>query len=499
MTLQEMYQPIEIFYTNDHQKIEMASKQDDPNAIVLINTLHPNDVIDLPLFNRLVNTLNNIVYHEVQGEEMTLVTSYGNGMPLKSYITHFNRSDQEKTALLDQFMSEIRNYDQLPPAIIRQIIDPDHVLVREGVISFNEIIKILPEDEDQGFHDLLATTVAMVLHDASEDMAGPINAYFESQDYAETKRLDDVYKAYRTLRSKAKPVPIIPRSPGASASAGRQVTKKPIKPSQTLLVWLLMIIPVLAFAFWGFTRLNVKEPSPHVSFEAIPTAVGWTFNNTTDEDALPIGTTYKWEIFKNGTSIETANTKHFSFSPDEPGDYVVTLTVMAADGSELAKYQVNASKSEDGQTALTPPVDPSEGGENPPGETENQDGSDPSIAGQITRDTKVYQSPSESLRITHPTGAFYPVTVIKGQPIQSGDIFSMWVKSSDYKAIQYKLVGYVKGKAVYEYQGTIHPKLHVFELVTLMIKTPSMDELHLWIMSDNQSVWFDDITIEMIK
>src|SRR5205823_9229119 len=44
--------------------------------------------------------------------------------------------------------------------------------------------------------------------------------------------------------------------------------------------------------------------------------------------------TYAWAVTKNGNAYASATTQNFSFTPDDNGSYVVTLTVTDDDGGD---------------------------------------------------------------------------------------------------------------------------------------------------------------------
>lgn len=276
------------------------------------------------------------------------------------------------------------------------------------------------------------------------------------------------------------------------ALAERSLTEEKKEKRKT--PWLLLLlIPLIFLIFWFIFYTPEEDPGIAVDFEVVPFTNGWMFNNKTSTAEDTTIKRYLWSVTKDGVIIETFETEQAIFQPTENGEYTITLVII--DSNDRMSESFSKTLMYDGFK------------ESDDGEVEGGDGTSEEVtpipedtkAGDVYPDESTSKTGKASVRITDPSDKFYPVLSLSNIFVSSGDIASMWIKTSDNKSVELKLLGYKDGTLITDYTFTHEPSLADFELVTFTFDYSGADKVVLEIKSDNKYVWVDSLIVETIK
>lgn len=252
--------------------------------------------------------------------------------------------------------------------------------------------------------------------------------------------------------------------------------------------WLMLIFLAMVGFGWWYIFIHEELPNPPIaSYEMITTDTGWQFTSRAIAYAPATIKDYQWTVLLNGETIETHNTERFLFNPTKSGSYIISLSV------------TDSYKQKSQGFSNTLQFEAKDGGAETPNTSDLSELPESFTPGEILEDLKVFQTAPSSQRISIPSSKLYGIASKKDTLVNKGDLMSIWLKTSDLKPVSILLIGYKDGVKSYETHWTFKPSVLNFELVSHTFDASSLDQVDLFIQSDNVYVWFDAFNLETIK
>jgi len=158
------YTIVQIFKSNDFQKIYIATDNKDNQAVV-INTIfiEGNDSIWDSVEQGYKNIFNHILHFERIENQMIFVTKVEEGLSLNAYLKDFCPTFTERVNLINQYLYSIKQYDLLPNNIKSILVDESQIIINKGRLSFDELI-IFDKDsfESKNFESVINNIIIVL-------------------------------------------------------------------------------------------------------------------------------------------------------------------------------------------------------------------------------------------------------------------------------------------------------------------------------------------------
>ena len=135
------YTIVQIFKSNDFQKVYIATDNSNAQAVVINNIFTSNNTSLWDLVEeKYQHIFNHLLHFERRENEIILVTKVEEGLSLSAYLNAFSPSFAERVRLIRQYLDGISKYDLLPNDVKSVLVDESQIILNNGVISFDELI-----------------------------------------------------------------------------------------------------------------------------------------------------------------------------------------------------------------------------------------------------------------------------------------------------------------------------------------------------------------------
>jgi len=550
----DKFNVLEVFEQNPYQKIMMGARIDNPDDVVVINVFKKGPHLAPDFLETAQTALSNIIHAEDSEGEQILVTDYQEGMSLHNYLEGFPSDMDQRSNLAYEYMTKTLNYNKFNNYFKSIFLDDNQIIIREGELLMNELIIVDEQIEsgqnfDHVVEKIISTLNLIFKGGKGKQLDGQhkerVDAFLSSLkvNSGVYKNLDDIVNAfkktfiYETSDTKSDDdvmTPIIPIVGGDSSDASETpdtptppTPEEPPsgdKPKEVELEGLEVVNEIFDDAHDEPEKKRNAGPLALILIAIAAIAAFFVFANPFDKEEikLPEASFVRQEIegklhFKNTSqafgkensiiasvwdvySVSDSGEKKLKTSEDDnldliiknSGTYRVELKVQDDNKqwSEPASEEFNYTVADIGDLG-----DQTDGTAKPQEKLEKyliEFGSD-----NVTRDTDLYRSGTESLRMDLTKGD--ADITMKGLEIDNSSIISMWLLSDDTAPVKITFKGYNGDKLIFSKDLKHVPRAaNIWEMVEVKVDGSGADTLKITF-SGNSTIWIDDIDISTFK
>ncbi len=266
----------------------------------------------------------------------------------------------------------------------------------------------------------------------------------------------------------------------------------------------------------------LSEKKDKISFEVKQDEDNLHLINNSQVDANSEIISYIWKIVKDKQVIYSGQGNELEFTLNEDGEYYISLLALNSNGSFSEPYLQIVERKNSVIEIKTPDKKQAEENKNLLVEhlakmptdinnpqvviedqtANNNNGISPpesNIAGEIVKDPTVKKFADSSKRITKPQDQYYKIYQAD-QAINAGDVISFWLKTDNNQGVSIKLVGYQNGALKLEEASYYSPALvDDFNMYYYTFEKGGLDHLEVYIKSDSNYLWYENINLGQIK
>lgn len=144
------YNIIETYEKNKYQEIQMGTKTNDPEDIVVINQLLKSPNYDPNLKDQLESSLKNLLYITEDDSKIIIATEYHEGISLNDYLKSSKISQENREKIAKDYLSSIQRYQGIDHQLLKVLVDAKQVNINDNALVLNELI-LLSSDESIDF------------------------------------------------------------------------------------------------------------------------------------------------------------------------------------------------------------------------------------------------------------------------------------------------------------------------------------------------------------
>lgn len=542
------YNIIETYEQNEYQEIQMGTEINNPDNIIVINTLKKLDQYSDDLKTTLENALQNLLHIEKNTDDtLTFVTSYHEGISLKDYLKSSKISNDHRKKIAQDYLNIIKKYEPLDNNLKNILVDPKQININNNELVLNELL-LIADDSKISFEKVTQTigkTLDLILEKDSfiESLLAGSSVYTSIEDILNvfnTNYIDetDTIKSYdyedyfSDVESDQKDDSNVFIAPVEMASEQEDFSLDALEDEPEIIdettseveltslgfideaedselehhehssrfnnKYILPIAIIILLLFGVVFAQNVlfKEDVPEytVSFtrEKIDGGFRFTANVPDDEEYI-----YEWKFLSDGEELATFEKPSIPIEFKNEGSYTIELRVQNSEGHWSETYTDEFYYDVESLDEINESDNPSTTGETSDTfdnftiryQTDN-----------ITDDYENKYQGDRSLKFTFDEDNQRAKIKLEGILLKDEGNISFQIKSSTREPIDIKYVGLVGNTEVFEKNSTYVPELeNTWVMLPLTVNTSSVDDLELTFSSENTTIWIDQIEIKNYK
>jgi len=535
--IKENYNIIETYEKNQYNEIQMGTKINDSESIVVVNTINKVDSFGDNLKNNLENSLQNLLYIAENENSVTFVTNYHEGITLKDYLKSMEISKFTRIEIAKQYLNYCLKYESLNNNFKKILVDHKQINIDKGNLYLNELI-ILPTTNKIQFAEV-TKEIGKVLdfllekdefietllngsffYHSLREIADIFNTHYNTN---ETHYFDNIENDNPTLipmpiendiinsvdikteepleeenQSDIKTNPFKNNSEIELSSLGFIDDNKideNIKKEKKKNKFLIPAIIIITLLISGYFLKNINlsnhlnsEKEFKVSFTREKFDENFKFTANTKNNT---NYNYEWKFMLKGEELASFNEKVIMINFKNEGTYLITLRIQDEEGNWSDTY------TEEFHYALNEmnPLDEST--------STNEKLENFTIAyesANITDDYKIKKSGSKSLKFNFTDNNKIEKISLKDILMKNDVSVSLFIKSDSRNPINLTFTGLNGKTEQFEKPITHIPSSeNTWEMVSFSLNTSNIETLIISIQTNDSTIWIDDISIDAYK
>ncbi|MDM8533662.1 hypothetical protein QUF55_03060 [Clostridiaceae bacterium HSG29] len=529
--IKENYNIIETYEKNQYNEIQMGTKINDTESIVVVNTINKIDAFEGDLKNHLENSLQNLLYITENENSITFVTEYHEGITLKDYLQSMDISKNTRIEIAKKYLNYCLKYNSLNDTFKRILVDHKQINIDKGELYLNELIMLSNFKETQ-FTEV-TKEIGKVLHllleedefietllngsffyHSVDEITNIFNTHYNTD---ETHYFDNVDNEDATLipmpidsALKTENEEIIEEELPINTENDSEIELSSlgfiddkeldddIKDKKEKNKFLIPAIIIFFLLVGGYFLKNISlnntssEKEFAISFYKEKIGENFKFTANTKDNTTY---NYEWKFFSKGEELASFGEKSIIIGFKNEGTYLITLRVQDEKGnwsdtySEEFYYAVNEMN----------PLD-----ENPEQST--------SVSEKLENFTISYESDNiiddyenkksgnKSLKFDFTGNNKNGEIALKDILMKNDVSVSLFIKSDSRNPINLTFTGMNGNTEQFAKTITHIPSLeNTWEMISFNLNTSNVENLIISIQTNDSTIWIDDIVIDSYK
>ena len=544
------YNIIETYEQNEYQEIQMGTEINNPDNIIVINTLKKLDQYSSDLESRLEKSLQNLLHIEKNNNDtLTFVTSYNEGISLKDYLKSSKISNDHRKKITQDYLDIIKKYEPIDNSLKNILVDPKQININNNELVLNELL-LIADDSKISFEKVTQTigkTLDLILekdafieslligspvYTSIEDISNVFHTnYIDNENVIESYDYEDYFSDVESNNNTERenstifvpPIEMASDDENFEADVSEDPEVIDESTSEVKLTSLgfideeensdfehhehsnffnnRYIIPIaliflLLFSVVFAQNIIFKEDVPEysVSFTREKIEGGFRFTANVPDDQEYI---YEWRFLSDGEELATFEKPSIPIEFKNEGNYTIELRVQNPDGHWSKTYTDEFYYDVDTLNGVNESEETSTTGET------SDTFDDFTIRYQTDNITDDYENKYQgdrSLKFTFDNENQTAKIKLEGILLKDEGNISFQIKSSTREPIDIKYVGLVGKTEIFEKNSNYVPELeNTWVMLPLTVNTSSVDDLELTFSSKNTTIWIDQIEIENYK
>lgn len=548
--IKDNYNIIETYEKNKYNEVQMGTKIDDSESIIVVNIINKIDSYSNNLKSNLENSLQNLLFIAENDDAITFVTDYHEGITLNDYLKSTTVSTTTRLLIAKKYLNLISKYDSLNNNFkkilvdIKQInIDKEDLYLNELILltsnneiefsevtkKIGEVLKVLLEKDEfietllngsKFYHSISDINTIFDTHynvdatnyfdDLGNDTIIPMPVDIINNDEViiedtniktdELENNDNEENFDKSQLDDGSEIELT--SLGFIDDTEEEKENKPKNNKKNIdknkLIISSIIILFLLFSSYLVTHNNFsffnsnKNEEFIVSFNKERIDSNFKFTAIVDNNEEY---KYEWKFFSNGEELASFDEKSITITFKNEGSYFITLRVQDEDGnwsnsySEEIYHTINEMTPLDEEDAVKAST------------TENLDSYTISYeTDNIIDDYEMKKSGSKSLKFDFNNDTKIGEILLKDILMKNDTSVSLFIKSNTREPITMKFIGINGNTEPFEKTINHIPSLeNTWQMISFNINTSNIETLKIIFETKNSTIWVDDIEINAYK
>ncbi len=169
----EKFNVLEVFEQNDYQKIMMGAKKDSKEDVVVINIFKKGEHLN-EKFIKDLSSLKSLEFFDENDEEVTIATSYSEGMSISKYLESTSLTIDERKDISLKYLRILKNYENFDNYFLGLFAESKQLILSNEIITFNEILILNddikePKNFDYVSNNISSTLEKILLYSVADD------------------------------------------------------------------------------------------------------------------------------------------------------------------------------------------------------------------------------------------------------------------------------------------------------------------------------------------